>query len=403
MNINSPNVELIFDTFREFGYKIYAVGGCVRDIVLGKEPKDIDFCTDATPDEMKEIYFKHFCRGNVIKLIPTGEKFGTLTFRFSEQNEQYEITTFRTDGRYEDGRHPKEVSYTKTLEEDLSRRDFTINAIAYNPEEGLVDPFNGLQDIENRVVRCVGDPKERFNEDALRILRLVRFAIRYNFDIEHTTYLRAIELVNNLNYVSRERVGKELQEIFNYRLVNLDIHSRSAELLRIILRQIFPLVDTDVKSMVVLAEHVPLLRWYDCCVQENEQEMMTFINRFAVGSDIANGVKNLRRAFDSYKHYGYHYQKRVLGIIRTSEERKAFLSRLIMEQEDIEPLVRAIVNNEPYSIEQLAVDGNWIMKELNLSPGPEVKEMLEKILDYICVNPYFNTENDIRKFIVRTN
>ncbi len=403
MNINSPNVELIFDTFREFGYKIYAVGGCVRDIVLGKEPKDIDFCTDATPDEMKEIYFKHFRWGNVIKLIPTGEKFGTLTFRFSEQNEQYEITTFRTDGRYEDGRHPKEVSYTKTLEEDLSRRDFTINAIAYNPEEGLVDPFNGLQDIENRVVRCVGDPKERFNEDALRILRLVRFAIRYNFDIEHTTYLRAIELVNNLNYVSRERVGKELQEIFNYRLVNLDIHSRSTELLRIILRQIFPLVDTDVKSMVVLAEHVPLLRWYECCVQENEQEMMTFINRFAVGSDIANGVKNLRRAFDSYKHYGYHYQKRVLGIIRTSEERKAFLSRLIMEQEDIEPLVRAIVNNEPYSIEQLAVDGNWIMKELNLSPGPEVKEMLEKILDYICVNPYFNTENDIRKFIVRTN
>ena len=167
MNINSPNVELIFDTFREFGYKIYAVGGCVRDIVLGKEPKDIDFCTDATPDEMKEIYFKHFRWGNVIKLIPTGEKFGTLTFRFSEQNEQYEITTFRTDGRYEDGRHPKEVSYTKTLEEDLSRRDFTINAIAYNPEEGLVDPFNGLQDIENRVVRCVGDPKERFNEDSL--------------------------------------------------------------------------------------------------------------------------------------------------------------------------------------------------------------------------------------------
>ena len=402
MNFDSPNVGFIFDMFSTHGYKIYAVGGCVRDFLLGREPKDVDFCTDATPKEMKDIWTQIAYR-NKLHLIPTGEKFGTLTFRFSEQNEQYEITTFRADGRYEDGRHPKEVSYTKTLEEDLSRRDFTINAIAYNPKEGLVDPFNGLQDIENRVVRCVGDPKERFNEDALRILRLVRFAIRYNFDIEHTTYLRAIELVNNLNYVSRERVGKELQEIFNYRLVNLDIHSRSTELLRIILRQIFPLVDTDVKSMVVLAEHVPLLRWYDCCVQENEQEMMTFINRFAVGSDIANGVKNLRRAFDSYKHYGYHYQKRVLGIIRTSEERKAFLSRLIMEQEDIEPLVRAIVNNEPYSIEQLAVDGNWIMKELTLSPGPEVKEMLEKILDYICVNPYFNTENDIRKFIVRTN
>lgn len=403
MNINSPNVNLIFDTFSETGYKIYAVGGCVRDTIMSKEPKDIDFCTDATPDEMRDIYFKHFRWGNVIKLIPTGEKFGTMTFRFSEQNEQYEITTFRADGRYEDGRHPKEVLYTKTLEEDLSRRDFTINAIAYNPEEGFVDPYNGLQDIENRVVRCVGDPKERFTEDALRILRLARFAIRYNFDIESNTYLRAIELVDNLDYVSRERVGKELQEIFNYSLVNLDIHSRATELLRIILRQIFPLVDTDVKSMGVLAEHVPLLRWYDCCAQEDEQEMMTFINRFAVGSDIANGVKNLRRAFDSYKHCGYYYQKKVLGIVRTPEERKAFLSRLLLENEDIGPLVRAIVNNEPYSIEQLVVDGNWIMKELNLSPGPKVKEILEKILDYICVNPYFNTKNDIERFIRRTN
>ena len=291
MNINSPNVEIIFDTFREFGYKIYAVGGCVRDTIMGKEPKDIDFCTDATPDEMRDIYLKHFRWGNVIKLIPTGEKFGTMTFRFSEQNEQYEITTFRADGRYEDGRHPKEVSYTKTLEEDLSRRDFTINAIAYNPEEGFIDPFNGLKDIENRIVKCVGDPKERFNEDALRILRCVRFALRYDFTIEGETLNALLELVDNIKFVSKERIGKELSEMLR---MNLEVkNSYNVCLLESItsrLNKNFVEYPTQYNNR--------LLNWaaFASASSSTEQQFVTFLNSFAVGSEIVEGVKNIERA-----------------------------------------------------------------------------------------------------------
>ena len=385
MNINSPNVELIFDTFREFGYKIYAVGGCVRDIVLGKEPKDIDFCTDATPDEMRDIYFKHFRWGYVIKLIPTGEKFGTMTFRFSEQNEQYEITTFRADGRYEDGRHPKEVSYTKTLEEDLSRRDFTINAIAYNPEEGFVDPFNGLQDIKNRIVRCVGDPKERFNEDALRILRCVRFALRYDFTIEEETHNALLELMDNIKFVSKERIGKELSEMLE---MNLEVKdSYNVCLLESItskLNKNFVEYPTQYNNR--------LLNWaaFASASSSTEQQFVTFLNSFAVGSEVVDGVKNIERGItflskDNIKEFMY---KQVLDIVRTEEERRGLLAMVPKEMKDI--IVDAWIDGSPYCIKQLAINGDDIMKALGIPPGPNVKFLLELCLDNICKTPSLN-------------
>lgn len=385
MNINSPNVEIIFDTFREFGYKIYAVGGCVRDAIMGKEPKDIDFCTDATPDEMRDIYLKHFRWGNVIKLIPTGEKFGTMTFRFSEQNEQYEITTFRADGRYEDGRHPKEVSYTKTLEEDLSRRDFTINAIAYNPEEGFIDPFNGLKDIENRIVKCVGDPKERFNEDALRILRCVRFALRYDFTIEGETLNALLELVDNIKFVSKERIGKELSEMLR---MNLEVkNSYNVCLLESItsrLNKNFVEYPTQYNNK--------LLNWaaFASASSSTEQQFVTFLNSFAVGSEIVEGVKNIERAItflskDNIKEFMY---KQVLDIVRTEEERRGLLAMVPKEMKDI--IVDAWIDGSPYCIKQLAINGDDIMRALGIPPGPNVKFLLELCLDNICKTPSLN-------------
>ena len=397
--------EEIFNGFHRCGYEIYAVGGCVRDSILNIQPKDIDFCTNATPEQMRYVsrvikYYSHM----EVEIIPTGEKFGTLTFRFPNFDEQYEITTFRNDGRYEDGRHPKEVSYANTLEEDLKRRDFTCNAIAWNPIKGYVDPFNGRQDIENKIIRCVGNPEERFNEDALRIIRLVRFAIKYDFEIDMDTYTAAKKLINNIQYISNERIGAEFIKIFSYKYTDCFKTSKNYktyDLLATLLRKIFPNCQRDdVVQNIVLGHKVPLLRWYSACIGENEQSTTTFINQFAVGSDIYNGVKNLNRAFNFLKNSDVYWKdKKVLDIVRTPDERKALISKLIDESRDVEDIVQAIVNDEPYSIEQLAVDGNWVMNYLNMKPGPEVKKVLEDILDYVCQYPDSNTEEDIKEFL----
>lgn len=397
--------EEIFNGFRSCGYEIYTVGGCVRDSILCIEPKDIDFCTNATPEQMKFIskfinYYSHM----KVEIIPTGEKFGTLTFRFPGFDEQYEITCYRLDGRYTDGRHPNEVSYAKTLEEDLKRRDFTCNAIAWNPIKGYVDPFNGRQDIENKIIRCVGNPEERFNEDALRIIRLVRFALKYNFEIDMDTYIAAKKLIDNIQYVSKERIGAEFVKIFSYKYIDCFKTSKNYktyDLLVSLLKKIFPNCQRDeVIQNIVMCYKVPLLRWYGACVDKNEQKMTTFINQFAVGSDICNGVKNLKRAFNFLENTDRHWKnKQVLNIVRTSEERKSLLSVLIDTGEDITDIVQAIVNDEPYSIEQLAIDGNWVMSYLDMKPGPQVKKVLEDVLNYVCQYPNKNEENHIKAFI----
>lgn len=396
--------EEIFNGFRRCGYEIYAVGGCVRDSILDIKPKDIDFCTDATPEQMCDVYV-YLHEITPIDIIPTGEKFGTLTFRFPEFDEQYEITTWRADGRYTDGRHPNEVSYAKTLEEDLKRRDFTCNAVAWNPIKGYVDPFNGRQDIENKIIKCVGNPEERFNEDALRIIRLVRFAIKYDFEIDMDTYTAAKKLIDNIHYVSKERIGAEFIKIFGYKYHTCYKKSKdykTYDLLASLLRRVFPNCQSDeVLQDIVMWYKVPLLRWYGACEDKNEQVMTTFINQFAVGSDICNGVKNLKRAFRflDYNTDGHWKDKQVLNIVRTPEERKALLSVLIDTGEDITDIVQAIVNDEPYSIKQLAVDGNWVMSYLDMKPGPQVKKALEDILDYVCQHPNKNEETHIKVFI----
>lgn len=395
----TDNLKAVFGYLRSAGHQCYAVGGCVRDTLMGYEPKDIDLCTDATPSEVREI-FSHCGR---IQIIPTGEKFGTLTLLFYN-GEQYEITTYRADGRYEDGRHPKEVSFSEDLIEDLKRRDFTCNAIAWNRDEGYVDPFGGMEDIRKRIIRCVGNPKERFDEDALRILRLIRFAIKYEFAISSPTFFAAIERMPNTEFVSRERVGAELLRIFSYHLEALNQDGDVMELLRVALTTIFSNCrDLSWNMNRFLKNRNPLLRWYDCCIKSTEQETITEINKFAVGNEISSGVKNLKRAFEAYESLQGLQQKQVLGIVRTSQERKAFLSKIISEGDDPTMFVQAIANDEPYSIGQLAVDGNWVMREYNLTPGVAVKHFLQKVLNIVCDNPEFNRAEIIKSIFRKEN
>ena len=196
----------LLDTLHRAGYAAYVVGGCVRDSLMGLTPHDWDLCTSALPQQGMELFGAEKC-------IPTGLQHGTVTVK--QGGGLYEITTFRTEGTYTDGRHPDEVHFVPDVREDLARRDFTINAMAYNAKEGLVDPFGGQADLQGGILRAVGVPHQRFTEDALRILRLYRFAARFGFSIDPPTAQAAQELCAHLDCVSVERIEEELAKLLS--------------------------------------------------------------------------------------------------------------------------------------------------------------------------------------------
>ncbi len=195
-------VKQIIETLQKEGFEAYAVGGCVRDSLLNKEPNDWDITTNALPDQIKSLFRR---------TVDIGIEHGTVKVMLGDDG--YEVTTYRIDGIYEDNRHPKQVTFTGLLREDLRRRDFTVNAMAYNDEEGVVDLFGGIQDLKDGVIRAVGDPNERFDEDALRIMRALRFAAQLSFTIEDNTRTAIRKFAGNLSDVSAERIREELEKI----------------------------------------------------------------------------------------------------------------------------------------------------------------------------------------------
>ena len=199
-----PGAAALLDALHTAGYAAYAVGGCVRDSLLGRTAHDWDLCTSALPQQVMELFGAEQC-------IPTGLQHGTVTIKYGGQ--LYETTTFRTEGSYTDGRHPDEVQFVPDVREDLARRDFTINAMAYNEAEGLVDPFGGQADLQNGLLRAVGEPQQRFTEDALRILRLYRFAARFGFALDAATARAARQLAPHLDCISAERIQEELAKL----------------------------------------------------------------------------------------------------------------------------------------------------------------------------------------------
>lgn len=196
------DVKHIIDVLMENGYEAYAVGGCVRDSILGRVPGDWDITTSALPMQVKGLFRR---------TVDTGIQHGTVTVMLGRNG--YEVTTYRIDGKYEDSRHPESVEFTPKLEEDLKRRDFTINAMAYNDEHGIVDIFDGVGDLQRRIIRCVGNAHDRFDEDALRILRAVRFSAQLGFGIEENTARAAKELAVNLKKISSERIHTEFNKM----------------------------------------------------------------------------------------------------------------------------------------------------------------------------------------------
>lgn len=390
MKITTPkSVNIIIKILNDNGYEAYAVGGCVRDAILGKEPNDWDITTSALPEQVKELFHK---------TIDTGIAHGTVTVMIDRVG--YEVTTYRIDGEYEDGRHPKNVEFTGNLIEDLKRRDFTINAMAYNGRDGIVDAFDGISDINNRIIRCVGTPQDRFNEDALRILRAVRFSATLDFKIEEETYKAVKELAGNLEKISKERIQAELEKLLMSKHPDRVITLYDTGIAKVIFPEIVRLKEMDkldeVSEMLGKMPENHYLRW-SCLLsfstkQEASRQLRNLkfdnktidvVSRIVDASkrDIPKTAGEIRRDIFEIGEDVYKYYLEFMKIFM--EERKDEISGIEKEYGGI------LERGECTSLKGLAVNGRDLI-ELGVKRGAEVGEGLEMLLYKVLENPNLN-------------
>ena len=377
-----PGAAALLTRLHAAGHAAYAVGGCVRDSLLGQTPHDWDLCTSATPEQVLELFGKAHC-------IPTGLQHGTVTVKHG--GELYEITTFRTEGAYSDGRHPDHVAFVPDVKEDLARRDFTINAMAYNAEEGLIDPFGGQNDLAAGIVRAVGEPQRRFEEDALRILRLYRFAARFGFAIDPATGQAARALCRHLDCVSEERIAEELSRL-------LAAPAPGAYLEAEVLAVIFPELDAAElpESRRILdalepgMEHVPVrLAALLCplgeagaraalkrlkCSNTLTGTVATLVRETAAGMPGAALTLTARRFLSRYD-LATITDLTALCSARHPEQAEAFAA---LQQE----AARLVETNACCRINQLAVNGRDLM-DAGVRPGPGLRRVLDALLEQV--------------------
>ena len=377
-----PGAAALLTRLHAAGHAAYAVGGCVRDSLLGQTPHDWDLCTSATPEQVLELFGKAHC-------IPTGLQHGTVTVKHG--GELYEITTFRTEGAYSDGRHPDHVAFVPDVKEDLARRDFTINAMAYNAEEGLIDPFGGQNDLAAGIVRAVGEPQRRFEEDALRILRLYRFAARFSFAIDPATGQAARALCRHLDCVSEERIAEELSRL-------LAAPAPGAYLEAEVLAVIFPELDVAElpESRRILdalepgMEHVPVrLAALLCplgeagaraalkrlkCSNTLTGTVATLVREAAAGMPGAALTLTARRFLSRYD-LATITDLTALCSARHPEQAEAFAA---LQQE----AARLVETNACCRINQLAVNGRDLM-DAGIRPGPGLRRVLDALLEQV--------------------
>ena len=377
-----PGAAALLTRLHAAGYAAYAVGGCVRDSLLGQTPHDWDLCTSATPEQVLELFGEAHC-------IPTGLQHGTMTVKHG--GALYEITTFRTEGAYSDGRHPDHVAFVPDVKEDLARRDFTINAMAYNAEEGLIDPFGGQSDLAAGIVRAVGEPQRRFEEDALRILRLYRFAARFGFAIDPATGQAARALCRHLDCVSEERIAEELSRL-------LAAPAPGAYLEAEVLAVIFPELDAAElpESRRILdalepgMEHVPVrLAALLCplgeagaraalrrlkCSNALTGTVATLVREAAAGMPCAALTLTARRFLSRYD-LATITDLAALCSAQHPEQAEAFAA---LQQE----AARLVETNACCRINQLAVNGRDLM-DAGVRPGPGLRRVLDALLEQV--------------------
>ena len=434
MKINLPEkVNFIIDTLNKHGYEGYAVGGCVRDTMLSRVPQDWDITTSAKPEQVKAL-FRH--------TIDTGIQHGTVTVMLD--HEGFEVTTYRIDGEYEDARHPKEVQFTSNLLEDLKRRDFTINAMAYNEKDGLVDAFDGLGDLERGIVRCVGNPKERFSEDALRMLRAVRFAGQLGFSIDEQTKQAIGELAPTIAKVSAERIQIELVKLMTAKHPEEIRTAYETGLTKVFLPEFDAMMETKQKNphhCYSVGEHTiealkaaprdkvirlamllhdvakPVCKTTDedgidhfYGHQDKGSEMArTILRRLKFDNDTTKRVcalvachdhkpkleeKFVRRAI--FKNGSEQYPaifavKRADTLAQSGYQREEKLADI----DEYERLYHKIMKEEQcLSIRDLAVTGSDLIA-LGMEPGKRIGETLNQLLELVLEHPEWNTKEKL--------
>lgn len=421
-------VKYIINSLQAAGYEAYAVGGCVRDCVLGREPEDWDITTSAGPEDVKKLF---------PRTVDTGIVHGTVTVML--QKDGFEVTTYRIDGEYEDSRHPKEVIFTADLEEDLRRRDFTINAMAYNETDGLVDIFDGIGDLKTGIIRCVGDAKERFKEDALRMLRAVRFSGQLGFSIEKSTKLAMKMLAHNLEYISAERIQAELVKLAVSPHPDYLRTAYETGLTAVILPELNAIMEMPQKNSqyrISVGEHTmrsmlvtspdkivrltvlfhnfgkPFQRGAD---KEGKGEYgeigrkiaKKVLNRLKFDNDTINKVTTLVKYFDYYieetpkgvRSLASQIGRELFPLLLSVKKADAFTLGGYDKKEKLETLASLealyediLKKKECLSLKELAVSGQDLI-EAGMQPGREMGDTLRRLLELVLESPECNTKD----------
>jgi tRNA nucleotidyltransferase (CCA-adding enzyme) len=447
MTIKLPqNVKRIIEKLNANGYEGYAVGGCVRDAILGRNPEDWDITTSATPQEVKQLFKRTF---------DTGSAHGTVSVLIGsgEERDIFEVTTYRIDGEYKDSRHPAEVEFTRSLAEDLKRRDFTMNALAYNDEKGLVDIFGGQEDIENEIIRAVGVANERFEEDALRILRGIRFSAQLGFKIEECTQLGMKALASNLANISAERIQVELIKLLVSSHPEKIREAYELGITKVILPEFDVMMQTEQETphhKANVGEHTILaleniradkvlrltMLFHDFgkplykTIDENGVAHFKkhALASFELSKSILRRLKFDNDTIDKVSHLVYYHDYR-MPATKTSvrravnkigidlfplylEVRKAdVLSQSEYQREeklkDIETIKRIfeeiVADNECVQMKDLAINGKDLIA-LGVTQGKEIGKILKELLEVVLDNPEENERekllNRVRQFFI---
>ncbi len=443
MIINMPsNANLILDELNNNRYEAYIVGGCVRDSLLGRTPNDWDICTNAKPDEMLEVFSN-------LKIIPTGLKHGTITIIIN--GEQFEVTTFRIDGEYSDGRRPDDVEFTDDIVKDLSRRDFTINAMAYNTEKGLIDPFNGRDSIAYKEIRCVGIPDSRIQEDGLRMLRAVRFASQLGFTISTQTEQAIMKNKELLHQISKERIREEFNKILlsdepSYGIDNLHLLGLLVFIVPELkycygLSQFNPNHDKDVfeHTMAVLDNIEPKIELRLAALLHDIGKPNTFtIGEDGVGHfyshhkesarmcrDIMTRLKYSNKEIEYVSELVYHHMTRYeklrtpsvkkfinkVGIYKLDDLFKLFIADRIgskppYEFDDIYKLKfeceKILSEKQPLNVRDLAINGNDLMN-IGIPQGKEIGKILNDLLEMVLEDIELNNRETLLEIAKNTH